>query len=324
MDSECFAIKQQHPVEAFGEAVDPWDDGKGSVSPVIARAFLFIVRYSRLVAGIGSAVAPIFPTPAPVVKRATISRWLTFLCVSPILFQTPGMLRCRGRGRRIGRDQLRICARKGPKLTAVTIVLGALIVAGVFTLGWRWASRKWSLPCPSLLAWSLDNSFVQRSPMTLKTLDRIGLHLGEKVLEIGPGPGRLLIPAAKGVMPGGEVVGIDIQPKMVERLKRNAEKAGVTNLTVILGDATQPHVPEVSMDVIFLCTVLGEIPDRSAALAQCYRALKHGGKLSVTELILDPHYQRRSTVRRLAEGAGFRFVLIEGGWWFYTATFVKA
>jgi ubiquinone/menaquinone biosynthesis C-methylase UbiE len=125
-------------------------------------------------------------------------------------------------------------------------------------------------------------------------------------------------------MPGGEVVGIDIQPKMVERLRRNSEKGGVTNLTVILGDATQPHVPEASIDVAFLCTALGEIPDRSAALAQCYRALKTGGRLSVTELILDPHYQRRSTVRRLAEAAGFRLVSIQGGWWFYTASFVKA
>jgi ubiquinone/menaquinone biosynthesis C-methylase UbiE len=206
---------------------------------------------------------------------------------------------------------------------AVAIVLGALIAVGVFTLGWRWASREWSLPCPSLLAWSLDNSLVQRSPLTLKTLDQIGFHPGDKVLEIGPGPGRLLIPAAQRVMPGGEVVGIDIQPKMVERLRRNAEKAGLTNLTVILGDASQPHVPEATFDLAFLCTALGEIPDRSAALAQCCRALKPGGRLSVTEVMLDPHYQRRSTVQRLSEGAGFRFVSIEGGWWYYTASFVK-
>lgn len=209
-------------------------------------------------------------------------------------------------------------------MNTVGIVLGALITVGAFTLGWRWASRKWSLPCPSLLAWSLDNSLVHRSPLTLKTLDRIGFRAGQRVLEIGPGPGRLLIPAAKRVLPGGEVVGIDIQPKMVERLRRNAEKAGLTNLTVILGDATQPHVPEATFDLAFLCTVLGEIPDRSAALAQFYRALKPGGRLSIIEVILDPHYQSRSTVQRLAEGAGFRFESIQGGWWFYTANFVKA
>jgi ubiquinone/menaquinone biosynthesis C-methylase UbiE len=219
---------------------------------------------------------------------------------------------------------LRNCFQEGPELNAVGIVLGALIAVGVFTLSWRWASRKWSLPCPSLLAWSLDNSLVQRSPMTLRTLDRIGFRPGEKVLEIGPGPGRLLIPAAQRVTPGGEVVGIDIQPKMVERLRRNAEKARITNATVILGDATQPHVPEATFDLAFLCTVLGEIPDRSAALTHCYRALKPGGRLSVTEMMLDPHYQRRAAVQRLAEGAGFRFVSIEGGWWYYTANFIKA
>ena len=208
-------------------------------------------------------------------------------------------------------------------MNTLGIVVAASFLVIAFNLGWRWASRKWSLPCPSLLAWSLDNFLVHRSPLTLKTLDRIGFRAGQKVLEIGPGPGRLLIPAAKQVMPGGEVVGIDIQPKMIERLKKNVEKAGLTNLTVILGDACQPHVPEASFDVAFLCTTLGEILDRPAALAQCYRALKPGGRLSITEFVLDPHYQSQSTVWRLAEGAGFRFESIEGGWWFYTASFIK-
>jgi ubiquinone/menaquinone biosynthesis C-methylase UbiE len=208
-------------------------------------------------------------------------------------------------------------------LNAVGITVVAFLLVIAFSLGWRWASRKWSLPCPSFLAWSLDNSLVHRSPLTLKTLDRIEVYAGEKVLEIGPGPGRLLIPAAERVLPGGEVFGIEIQQKMIERLRRNAEKAGVTNLTVILGDATQPHVSEESFDLVFLCTALGEIPDRSAALAQCYQALKPGGRLSITELILDPHYQSRSTVQRLAEGTGFRFESIEGGWWFYTARFIR-
>jgi ubiquinone/menaquinone biosynthesis C-methylase UbiE len=97
----------------------------------------------------------------------------------------------------------------------------------------------------------------------------------------------------------------------------------MTNVTAILGNATQSHVPEATFDVVFLSTVLGEIPDRSAALAHCYRALKPGGRLSVTEIVLDLHYQSRSTVRKLAEQAGFRFLSIEGRWWFYTASFAR-
>ena len=104
-------------------------------------------------------------------------------------------------------------------------------------------------------------------------LDRLGFQPGQKVLEIGPGPGRLLIPAARRVLSGGEAVGIDIQPAMIERLRRRANEAGITNLETIVGDATYPHVPAESFDIVFLCTALGEIPDRTAALKQCYRAL---------------------------------------------------
>jgi ubiquinone/menaquinone biosynthesis C-methylase UbiE len=143
------------------------------------------------------------------------------------------------------------------------------------------------------------------------------------VLEMGPGPGRLLIPVAKQVLPSGEAVGIDIQPPMFERLKRRADAAGIINLKAILGDASQAQVPEASFDIVFLCAAPGEIPDRTAPPAQCYRALKREGLLAITEMFGDPHYQPRSVVKRLAEEAGFRFQFIQDGWWLFTAQFIK-
>ncbi len=98
---------------------------------------------------------------------------------------------------------------------------------------------------------------------------------------------------------------------------------GISNLTAILGDAALPQVNEAGFDLVFLCTALGEIPDRQSALHQSYLALKPGGRLSITEMAGDPHYQSRKTVRRLAEAVGFQPSKIEGHWWFYTATFVK-
>ena len=118
-------------------------------------------------------------------------------------------------------------------------------------------------------------------------------------------------------------MGIDIQPGMVGRLKERARRAQVSNLTAILGDATQPVVAEAGFDLAFLVTTLGEIPDRAAVLAQCFRALKPGGVLSITEMFPDPHYQSRSTVKRLAEETGFRLQSIQGGWWLFTANFEK-
>lgn len=205
--------------------------------------------------------------------------------------------------------------------TFLWTLVGIIAFVVLSNLAWRWASRIWQLPCPSFTAWRFDNPLVRR--LTRSTLDRLDLQPGMRILEIGPVPGRLLIPAAQRILPGGEAVGIDVQQGMIDRLMKAADKAGVTNLQAIRGDAAQPHVPEGSFDLVFISVALGEIPDRAAALRQCYRALKPDGVLSVTELAGDPHYQFRSVVQRLAQEAGFRLKAIKGRWWFYTATLIK-
>lgn len=204
------------------------------------------------------------------------------------------------------------------------IILGiALLGLIAINLWWRGESRRHSMPCPTFFAGALESPLMDWLIGTQTTLDRIGLQPGQRVLEVGPGPGRLLIPAVQRVLPGGEVVGLDIQPGMIERLKARATRMGVSNLAAILGDATQPSVPPESFDVVYLCTVLGEIPDREAALRECYKALKPGGILSITEIFPDPHYQPRTTVRRLVEEAGFYLKEMFGPWYFFTANFVK-
>lgn len=203
-------------------------------------------------------------------------------------------------------------------------LVGLLLLAIVgISLGWRWASRRYSLPCPTWLAGSLTSPLMDKLAGTQTTLDRLGLQPGQRVLEIGPGPGRLLIPAAQRVLPGGEVVGLDIQPGMIERLKMRATQAHLSNLTAVLGDATQPHFPPESFDVIYLCTVLGEIPNQEAALRQGYAALQPNGLLSITEIFPDPHYQSRAVVQQVAETVGFRLRELHGPRYFFTANFVK-
>jgi ubiquinone/menaquinone biosynthesis C-methylase UbiE len=198
--------------------------------------------------------------------------------------------------------------------------LAAIVLA---VLVFRWASRRTSLPCPSWLAGTLEGPLNDRIIGTNATLDRIGFRPGERVLEVGPGPGRLLVPAARRVLPGGEVVGLDIQPEMVRKLTARAEREGVTNLSAAVGNAEQPHFAPETFDRVYLCTVLGEIPDRQAALRECYAALKPGGVLSITELLPDPHFQTPATVRRLAEDAGFRLLERRGTWRFFTMNFAK-
>lgn len=207
-------------------------------------------------------------------------------------------------------------------MTLLAIFVSLLLALVLLGVGLRGLSRWRPRPCPVWLAWLLDSRPV-RTSLAASTLERMGLQAGQRVLEVGAGTGRLLIPAARRVLPGGEVVGIDIQAAMIERLHARVKEMGGGNITLIVGDATQAHVPPESFDVVYLCSTLGEIPDRKAALQQCYAALKPGGMLSITETFPDPDYQSRSTVRRLAEACGFSLREMRGHWYHFTANFVK-
>ena len=208
-------------------------------------------------------------------------------------------------------------------MKAFQILLLSLLALVGASLIWRWLSRRRSLPCPTWMSGFVEGPLMDKVLGTKITLDRMGLRPGLHVLEIGAGPGRLLIPSAKRVLPDGEVVGLDIQPGMIELLKARAAQAGISNLKATLGDTIQFNNIPKDFDVVYLCTVLGEIPNREAALRQCFAALKPGGKLSITEIFLDPHYQSRATVKHLAKVAGFRLQAIYGSWYFFTANFVK-
>jgi ubiquinone/menaquinone biosynthesis C-methylase UbiE len=191
--------------------------------------------------------------------------------------------------------------------TFLYILLGVvgLIVVGSFV--WRLASRRRSLPCPAWLRWlvEFDSPFAKtyRSDVIL---ERLGLQPGMTLLDVGCGPGRVTIPAAKLVGPEGEVVAIDIQSKMLRRAEEKAKAAKLTNVRFLNAGAGEGKIGREVADRALLVTVLGEIPNREAALKEIFDALTPGGVLSVTEIIMDPHYQGRGTIMKLAEPIGFR------------------
>jgi ubiquinone/menaquinone biosynthesis C-methylase UbiE len=203
----------------------------------------------------------------------------------------------------------------------IAVAVVGLLVAQHFI--WRFASRWWTLPCPSVLSFAVDGRMADKFAGTQLTLDRMGLGPGMTVVEIGPGPGRLLVPAARRVLPGGRAIGVELQEGMLAKLRRKLERDDPGNLVLIHADATNPVLPRSSADLVYLCTVLGEIPDRMAALGNCYDALRPGGRLSITEIIGDPHYQSRKKVRAMCQAIGFEPEAESGNWRMYTANFRK-
>ena len=109
---------------------------------------------------------------------------------------------------------------------------------------------------------------------------------------------------------------------MIRRLRARAADRGVHNLPGIVGDAVTTSLPS-QFDVVVLSLALGEIPRREEILQRSFDLLRAEGVLTITEMLPDPHFVLRRTVRRLAEDAGFRHLVNHGSWWFFTANFVK-
>jgi SAM-dependent methyltransferase len=202
------------------------------------------------------------------------------------------------------------------------LVSGIVVVVGASTI-WLLTRRSRQTIFPAWLGWGLANPLADRLFGTSLTLDRIGLRPGQRVLEIGPGPGRILAPAARRVAPDGEAVGLDVQAGMIERLRRRAEQERIANLTGVVGDAAALPFAPASFDVVLLVATLGEIADRPAALRQIHAALAPGGLLSITEGMFDPHRQPFADVQRMAEEAGFALRDCRRDWRGYTANFER-
>jgi SAM-dependent methyltransferase len=202
------------------------------------------------------------------------------------------------------------------------ILVGVLVTGGIT---FRLAIGKRGKPCPATFWWILYNPYTRLVAGADLVVERAGIEPGMKVLDAGCGPGRLTIPTAWAVETDGTVVALDVQAAMLAKVAAKAKSKGIRNVLTLeggLGEGALDGYNE-TFDRALLVTVLGEVPDPAGAMAEIYRALKPGGVLSVTEMILDPDYLTRRTVLGLAESAGFRLNRDFGTWLAFTVNLVK-
>ncbi len=118
-----------------------------------------------------------------------------------------------------------------------------------------------------------------RDPYT--PLRAAGLQPGQRVLEVGCGPGFFTIPAARVVGEQGSVCAVDVNPVAVERVQQKAAAQGVANVEVRCADAAHTSLPESSFDLAFVFG-LGHAAGGVAGIwLELHRLLKPGGTLAV-------------------------------------------
>jgi ubiquinone/menaquinone biosynthesis C-methylase UbiE len=114
------------------------------------------------------------------------------------------------------------------------------------------------------------------------SLEGAGIRSGQEVLEIGCGTGFFTIPAAGLVGDEGRVYALDPHPLAIEQVKRKTQDAGLTNVNLIRGDATEAGLASGCVDLVLL---LGVIPSPvmplDRLLLEIHRLLRSEGTLAV-------------------------------------------
>jgi SAM-dependent methyltransferase len=114
------------------------------------------------------------------------------------------------------------------------------------------------------------------------------LQPGETVLDIGSGGGIDSILAARRVGPTGRAIGLDMVESMIERARANAAEAGVDGRTEFLhGEMEEIPLPDGSVDVVISNGVLNLSARKSRALAEIFRVLRPGGRISLADLTVE-------------------------------------
>jgi 2-polyprenyl-3-methyl-5-hydroxy-6-metoxy-1,4-benzoquinol methylase len=203
-------------------------------------------------------------------------------------------------------------------------VISLMVLLGIIGIIWRLSSNRSSFPCPTWLGWlvELDNPLF-RNNSAQHIIQHLALDSGMKVLDFGRGPGRLTIPIAKTIDPEGEVTAFDLQQGMLQRVQAKAEAENIENIRFVQGGEGEGKLEHNQFDRALLVTVLGEIPDQKTAMQEIFDSLKPNGILSVTEVIADPHFQRRDNVTRLAVSVGFVEKAFFGTRFSFTINFEK-
>jgi ubiquinone/menaquinone biosynthesis C-methylase UbiE len=113
-----------------------------------------------------------------------------------------------------------------------------------------------------------------------RTIDRLELQPGDKVLDVCCGTGASAIPAAIAVGPTGAVLGVDVSDGLLGLARVKSQN--LNNIEFRNHDCMALGLPDGSFDAIVCVFGIFFLPDMEAALRELWRMVKPGGKLAIT------------------------------------------
>ena len=129
---------------------------------------------------------------------------------------------------------------------------------------------------------------------------------GQTVMDIGCGPGHFTLAMARLVGDTGRVIAVDLQPKMLDMVRRRAERTGFSQRIRLHQCAPDRLGVEAQVDFAFAFWMVHEVPDGLAFLRQVAALLKPGAHFLLVEPRLHVTLERFDRTVQLARAAGLQ------------------
>ena len=147
---------------------------------------------------------------------------------------------------------------------------------------------------PTMLIDGMDATADWPAVQTLQWWERERLRVepGHAVLDVGCGPGHVIIDLARAIAPGGRAVGVDYSEQMLAVARQRAQEANAP-VEFIQGDAAKLDLADDSFDIVRSERTLQWLEEPAAAVAEMVRVTRPGGRVGIIDsdfrtLVVDP------------------------------------
>ncbi len=135
----------------------------------------------------------------------------------------------------------------------------------------------------------LKRQIANLAPDSDAQFDRIGIKPGQRVVDLGCGPGGVLHLLGKRVGPTGSVLGIERSPHFVELARRFVAGQALTQVEVCEGDAYDTGLPRASFDGAHMRLVLVNVPEPDRIVREMVSLVRPGGWVASFEAAFTDH-----------------------------------
>ena len=140
-----------------------------------------------------------------------------------------------------------------------------------------------------------ENVPITKEEVRVVQISKARLCPGYTVYDIGCGSGSISIEAAIQVE-SGNVIAMDYDPNAIELTKKNVEKFGLTNISIILGNAKEKISKLEQADAIFIGGTGGDTED---IVKMCQDKLKSGGRIVIGVILIETLYSVLQIIEKL-------------------------